>query len=313
MGQSTQTLKAADKGIEAISDLVDAAKAKANQALQTSDQSLRAKYASEYNELRTQMEDLAKDSDYKGKNLLAGTGNDLSVSFNEDNTSSLSISAVDFTNVETGLGLGAIVTAADGDANIEVGDDADAATTTLEDHAAFADGDTITVTGGDGETIGEFTVTDSNTIADFTNFLDGLEGASASYTASTGEITMTAEGQQVTVTSDASGGTQLAQAGTNGGFTNDSDIEAALSSLKSAQDTLRGQASTFGTNLSIVENRQDFTKSLINTLSEGAGKLTLADTNVEGANLLALQTQQQLASTSLSMASQASQNVLRLF
>ncbi|MEP5625340.1 MAG: flagellin, partial [Hyphomicrobiales bacterium] len=61
------------------------------------------------------------------------------------------------------------------------------------------------------------------------------------------------------------------------------------------------------------QNRQDFTTALINTLEEGAGKLTLADTNTEGANLLALQTQQQLASTSLSMASQASQNVLRLF
>ncbi|MBO6932746.1 MAG: flagellin, partial [Roseibium sp.] len=83
--------------------------------------------------------------------------------------------------------------------------------------------------------------------------------------------------------------------------------------LTSAQNTLRAQASTFGTNLSIVENRQDFTKSLINTLEEGAGKLTLADTNEEGANLLALQTQQSLASTSLSLAAQADQNVLRLF
>ncbi|MEL7527540.1 MAG: flagellin, partial [Pseudomonadota bacterium] len=71
--------------------------------------------------------------------------------------------------------------------------------------------------------------------------------------------------------------------------------------------------STFGTNLSIVENRQDFTNALINTLEEGAGQLTLADTNEEGANLLALQTQQSLASTSLSLAAQADQNVLRLF
>ena len=83
--------------------------------------------------------------------------------------------------------------------------------------------------------------------------------------------------------------------------------------MKSAQDALRAQASTFGTNLSIVENRQDFTNALINTLEEGAGQLTLADTNEEGANLLALQTQQSLASTSLSLAAQADQNVLRLF
>ncbi|MBO6551235.1 MAG: flagellar protein, partial [Rhizobiales bacterium] len=59
--------------------------------------------------------------------------------------------------------------------------------------------------------------------------------------------------------------------------------------------------------------RQDFTKSLINVLETGAANLTLADTNEEGANLLALQTRQQLSSTSLSLASQADQNVLRLF
>ncbi|WP_428642259.1 flagellin, partial [Roseibium sp.] len=105
----------------------------------------------------------------------------------------------------------------------------------------------------------------------------------------------------------------LTTSGTDSGFATDSSIDAALTKLKSAQDTLRSQASTFGTNLSIVENRQDFTQSLINTLEEGAGKLTLADTNEEGANLLALQTQQSLASTSLSLAAQADQNVLRLF
>ena len=41
--------------------------------------------------------------------------------------------------------------------------------------------------------------------------------------------------------------------------------------------------------------------------------LTLADTNEEGANLLALQTRQQLSTTALSLAAQADQNVLRLF
>ena len=42
-------------------------------------------------------------------------------------------------------------------------------------------------------------------------------------------------------------------------------------------------------------------------------KLTLADTNEESASLLALQTRQQLSTTALSLASQADQNVLRLF
>lgn len=96
-------------------------------------------------------------------------------------------------------------------------------------------------------------------------------------------------------------------------FQKDSDINAALADLSSATSTLRSQSSKFGSNLSVVETRQDFTKSLINVLETGAANLTLADTNEEGANLLALQTRQQLSSTSLSLASQADQNVLRLF
>ena len=95
-------------------------------------------------------------------------------------------------------------------------------------------------------------------------------------------------------------------------FQNDATINSTLTKLDTAISTLRSQASTFGSNLSVVEVRQDFTKSLINTLETGAANLTLADTNQEGANLLALQTRQQLSSTALSLASQADQNVLRL-
>ncbi len=96
-------------------------------------------------------------------------------------------------------------------------------------------------------------------------------------------------------------------------FQTDTAINAAIADLNTATDTLRSQASKFGSNLSVVETRQDFTKNLINVLETGAANLTLADTNEEGANLLALQTRQQLSSTALSLASQADQNVLRLF
>ena len=96
-------------------------------------------------------------------------------------------------------------------------------------------------------------------------------------------------------------------------FDSDADIDARLSALSDALGELRSHASSFGSNLSIVQNRQDFTKNMINTLETGAANLTLADTNEEAANLLALQTRQQLSSTALSMASQADQAVLRLF
>ena len=91
------------------------------------------------------------------------------------------------------------------------------------------------------------------------------------------------------------------------------DITAASTQLTAALTALRSQAQSFSTNLSTVQIRQDFTKAMINTLQTGADNLTLADSNEEGANLLALQTRQQLSTTALSLASQASQSVLRLF
>jgi flagellin len=93
----------------------------------------------------------------------------------------------------------------------------------------------------------------------------------------------------------------------------DTAIDGFLGEVKEAINQVRAQSSSFGSSLSVVQNRQDFTKNMINTLQTGAANLTLADSNEEAANLLALQTRQQLSSTALSMASQADQAVLRLF
>jgi len=93
----------------------------------------------------------------------------------------------------------------------------------------------------------------------------------------------------------------------------DTAIDAAAADLTAALTTLRSESQTLGANLSTVQIRQDFTKATINTLQTGSSDLTLADSNEEGANLLALQTRQQLSTTALSLAAQADQNVLRLF
>jgi flagellin len=93
----------------------------------------------------------------------------------------------------------------------------------------------------------------------------------------------------------------------------DTNIQNAVDDLTAALTTLRSESQTLGANLSTVQIRQDFTKATINTLQNGSATLTLADSNEEGANLLALQTRQQLSTTALSLAAQADQNVLRLF
>ena len=90
-------------------------------------------------------------------------------------------------------------------------------------------------------------------------------------------------------------------------------IQSAIDGLETATDTLRVQAKTLSSNLSIISAREDFTSKMINTLEDGAAKLTEADMNEEGANMLMLQTRQALGTTSLSLASQAAQSVLRLF
>ena len=100
---------------------------------------------------------------------------------------------------------------------------------------------------------------------------------------------------------------------TGAGFQSDGDIDTVIAKLDTALSSLRTQASKFGSNLSTVQTRQDFTKNLVNTLQTGADNLVLADTNEEGANLLALQTRQQLSTTALSLSAQADQAVLRLF
>ena len=164
----------------------------------------RAEFVDQYNELLSQIDELAEDASFNGVNLL--DGDSLSVIFNEDGSSQLDITGVSFD--ATGLGL-----------------------------------------------------------------------------------------------------TQLASTGLD----TDAGINTVLKSLDSATGSLRSQASEFGSNLSIVETRENFTNNMINTLETGAAELTLADSNEEGANLLALQTRQQLSSTALSLASQADQNVLRLF
>ncbi|MCX2722048.1 flagellin [Roseibium salinum] len=437
MGQSVQTLKSADQGISSITKLVESAKAKANQALQTQSQYERKQFASQYNELLTQIEDLAKDAGYKGKNLLAGDGNDLTTIFNEDSTSKLKIDAVDYTDTslstglnlsdlaegqgsatsfqlqggkvtlsltdgtsalnssstlsesnsisatttlqfvdntattpaalsgtsitagatvqdlvdglnsvagvraefddasgeltiysdediylnDTGATVGAVLTI-DGD-NAEV--DAAAFTATsqlLSDSGSFAVGDTLTLTDGNGYELGSLEVESDTSVDDLENFINDFKGVTAEFNTSSGKLNITSETDLALTSDNADFASSGFVADTDGvtlsalsdsGFASDNSINRVVDRLNTALSSLRTQASEFGTNLSIVENRQDFTKKMINTLEEGAGKLTLADTNEEGANLLALQTRQSLASTSLSFAAQADQNVLRLF
>ena len=95
--------------------------------------------------------------------------------------------------------------------------------------------------------------------------------------------------------------------------TTEGDITLSQANLATATTELRKQSKNLANNLNIITSRQEFTNSMISTLTTGADNLTLADMNEEGANMLMLQTRQSLGTTALSLSSQAAQSVLRLF
>jgi flagellin len=206
MGEAIQTVKAANNGIEAVTDLIAAAKSIANSAKASEDTVVAADLANQFNDVLDHIDFITEDTEYKGINLMGGTGETLTVEFDESGTSK------------------------------------------------------ITLTGFVGSTSS-----------------DGINVTDA------------------------------------GGWATSSEVSTSITELNSARDELRTESKGLSSKLSIISARQEFTAAMIGTLSDGAAALTDADMNEEGANMLMLQTRQQLGTTSLSLASQAAQSVLRLF
>jgi len=121
----------------------------------------------------------------------------------------------------------------------------------------------------------------------------------------TGSASATVSGSTVTASSLG--------IGAGGNFQFDGDIQDILAGLDAASSSLQQTSSNFGAQLGMVSAREEFTKSMSDLLTTGAESLVNADTNYEGALLLALQTRRDLAVTSLSLAADADKAVLRLF
>jgi len=92
----------------------------------------------------------------------------------------------------------------------------------------------------------------------------------------------------------------------------ESNIQTAQSCLLTALATLRTDAAQFGGNATLIQTRQDFTSNLITSLENASSDLIQADTNVEGANLQALQAQDQLGIVSLGISGTLEQAILRI-
>jgi flagellin len=110
----------------------------------------------------------------------------------------------------------------------------------------------------------------------------------------------------------SSAGLGLSALNTGTDFLDNASANSVLTQLQAASSTLSTEASTLGSNLSIVQVRQDFNKNLINVLQTGASNLTLADPNQEAANSQALSTRQSIAVSALALANQSQESVLQL-
>jgi len=221
-------IKAAVQGLESIESVIKQMKALAQSAISSPESSTRAKLASQFNELRSQVDNLAEDASFNGVNLLKNTtdafiggADQLTVKFNE-RTETASVNQL----VVSGL-------------------------SSTDFGSIMASAATATGSGTD---------------------VWGVTGAAA-------------------VTA----------------------ITASIRALDSALVTVRQSAQAFGTNSAVLQIRADFTTNLINTLKGGASELVNADLNEESANLLSLQTRQQLGTISLSIAQRSEQSILRLF
>ncbi len=204
MGEALKGIAAASAGITAITSLIQQAKGLVTSARSAST-ATRSTLATQFAALRTQIDDLAGDAGYKGKNFLGG--DTLAVAFNEDASSNLTITGFDASTGTAGLDVAAATNA----------------------------------------------------------------------------------------------------------WVANSDLDAATTDLDNALVTLRANAATLGSNTSVITSRNDFITAMVNNLTSGANDLTSADPNEESANMLALQTRQQLGIATLGLANQSQQSILRLF
>jgi flagellin len=313
VSNSVQTIAAADKGISAITKLIESAKSTAKQAQTATEGTIT--YAGSVTGGAI-ADDAAVAALTGNLTIQVGSGAVHTVDLASETT------LASLTATLEGLDLGAGISATLGAGNAVTITSTSSETITIGGTGLAGVGMTAGTTTPTA-TVATPSATRSSLQADYNSLLTQITqlAADASFN---GVNLLNGDSMNVVFNEDGSSSLNIAgvtfsasglglNAQSGDGFQVTANITAAISALDSATTTLRTQASTFGSKLSIVQARQDFTKNMINVLQVGADNLTLADTNEEGANLLALQTRQSLSTTSLSMAAQADQNVLRLF
>jgi len=341
IGNGVQVLQAANTGITSLQKLVDTAKSIANQALQTA-QGYTTKSSDTFVGSATGGTGAATSADLN-QGALTGASFQLQDSTGKNITitigatySALSGNSATVNSVDD---LNNVLSAAGLSVSASLGSATDSLTFTSTNDSA---GQTITQTGtaptaADAidikATLATGTVTAA--VADVSS-QNTRAGLVSQYNAILDQIKTTAQdssfngvnllnGDNLKLVFNETGKSTLNIAGftddatglglntlANSDFQDNTSTNSVLTALNSASSTLRAQASSLGSNLSVVQIRQDFSKNLINVLQTGASNLTLADTNEEAANSQALSTRQSIAVSALALANTSQQSVLKL-
>ena len=320
IGNGVQVLQAANTGITSLQKLVDTARSIANQVLQTTVGYSPKSNVSSSAAIGGTAANLVDGVTIKAGDVLTiaatGGGTPTSITFGANESLDQLNAALAPNNLSAGL-----------DANNKL------VITTLNDAASSTIGAvTYTNTGGGTVTFGAVNppvadvnsqVTRANLVAQYNNIIAQITTTSqdASFNGinllngddlkltfnETGKSTLNIQG----VTFNA-GGLGLGSLTSGTDFLDNDSAKAVIAKISSTSDVLRSEASSLGSNLSIVQIRQDFSKNLIIVLQTGSANLTLADSNEEAANSQALSTRQSIAVSALALSNQSQQSVLKL-
>jgi flagellin-like hook-associated protein FlgL len=314
MGQAIQTLKAADKGIEALTTLVSQAKTIAEQAKEASSQTSKIEStvaASTTNTASTLMSAAFTSLSVTNTFVIAVNGaGTTTITFSATNTIQSILDQI--TATDTAI-TATYNTTTD---KIEIAGSAGTEVTISTTSANFgvATGTTVFGSTGSGSSVTDLEADFEKVMAEMNKIYQdaGYKGVNL---INGNDLTVTTNENQTTqvITSATLNVTGLGFTAATVSWSTASNIDTSITEATTALSTLRTTASGFSADLGLLNVREDFTGELIETLEAGAGLLVNASLEEESANLLALQTRQSLGTSSLTFANQVQNSVLALF
>ena len=313
-----KTVEAANNGIAAIESLLNSAKSLANQALQSADTLV--EITGDYDGTLTAGTQIASTA---GSATLFEAGDQVTVS---DGTTTATYTAADGDTVQDFLDAVNNTANLKVEASVSDGQIVLTATDTVDVTVGSTVGGTGTLNSviglSGGTTSFEINTTRQGLAQQFNDVLTQIDqiaqdaGYNGNNLLAGGSLSVLFNEtgtSSLSITGGDFSASDLGVVSVSGNFQLNSEIENAVTSISAALNSIEAQAATFSSNAYIISTRQDFTRNMVTTLSNGADDLVAADINESAAQLLALQTRQQLALTTLSLTQNQGASVLRLF